>query len=53
VSEDSTHAGVALTYLPSKNWSVTASYDYDFVDSGVSSRGMNRSRTGVSATVVF
>jgi hypothetical protein len=53
VGEDSTHAGVALTYLPTKNWSITLSYDYDFVDSGVSSRGMNRSRTGLSATVVF
>ena len=36
--------GLALTYLPNKNWTVTASYDYDFVDSGISSRGMNRSR---------
>jgi hypothetical protein len=53
VSEDTTHAGVALTYLPTKNWSLTASYDYDFVDSGISSRGLNRSRLGVSATVVF
>jgi hypothetical protein len=53
VSEDSTHTGVALTYLPTKNWSITTSYDYDFVDSGVSSRGLNRSRTGLSATFVF
>jgi hypothetical protein len=53
ISEDSTHAGVALSYLPAKNWLVTASYDYDFVDSGVSYRGMNRSRTGLSATVQF
>jgi Putative beta-barrel porin 2 len=53
VGEDSTHAGLALTYLPTKNWSITTSYDYDFVDSGVSARGMNRSRTGLSATVVF
>jgi hypothetical protein len=53
ISEDSTHAGVAVTYLPAKNWSITASYDYDFVDSGVSYRGMNRSRTGLSATVQF
>jgi hypothetical protein len=53
VSEDTTHAGVALTYLPTKNWTVTASYDYDFVDSGISDRGLNRNRLGVSATVVF
>jgi len=53
VTEDSTHAGLALTYLPTKNWTVTASYDYDFIDSGINYRGMNRSRLGVSATVVF
>src|SRR5277367_5521365 len=53
IPEDSTHAGVAVTYLPAKNWSITASYDYDFVDSGVSYRGLNRSRTGLSATVQF
>jgi predicted porin len=53
IEEDSTHAGVALTYLPAKNWSVTASYDYDFVDSGLSDRGLNRSRVGVSARVQF
>ena len=53
VSEDTTRAGLALTYLPNRNWSVTASYDYDFVDSGLSDRGLNRSRLGVSATVEF
>jgi hypothetical protein len=53
IEEDSTHAGVALSYLPTKNWTVTASYDYDFVDSGISDRGLNRSRYGISATVVF
>lgn len=53
VTEDSTHAGVALTYLPSKNWSVTASYDYDFVYSGLSDRGLNRSRVGLGAKVQF
>jgi long-subunit fatty acid transport protein len=53
IEEDSTHAGVAVSYLPTKNWTVTASYDYDFVDSGISNRGLNRSRYGVSATVVF
>jgi hypothetical protein len=53
VSEDTTHAGAALTYLPNRSWKVTASYDYDFVDSGISDRGLDRSRIGVSATVVF
>lgn len=53
INEDSTHGGAALTYLPAKNWSVTASYDYDFVDSALYYRGMNRSRVGVSARVQF
>jgi hypothetical protein len=44
---------VALTYLPAKNWKITASYDYDFVDSGLSFRGLNRTRLGVSSTVEF
>jgi hypothetical protein len=53
IREDSTHAGAALSYLPTKNWTISGSYDYDFVDSGISNRGLNRSRYGVSATVVF
>jgi len=53
IPEDSTQAGLALTYLPTRNWTVTASYDYNFVDSGISYRGMNRSQIGVRATVIF
>jgi len=53
VNEDSTHAGVALTYIPTKNWTVSASYDYDIVNSGIAAREFNRSRVGLSATVVF
>jgi hypothetical protein len=53
ISEDTTGAGVALTYIPTKNWTVSATYDYDLVDSQVSTRGFTRSRIGVTATVVF
>jgi hypothetical protein len=53
ITEDSTHAGAAITYLPAKTWRVVGSYDYDFVDSGLNYRGLNRSRIGVSATVDF
>jgi hypothetical protein len=53
IDEDSTHAGVAITYLPTPAWKVTGSYDYDFVYSGLNYRGLNRSRVGVSATVTF
>ncbi len=51
--EDSTHGGVAATYLPNKNWRITASYDYDFVNSAIEDRGLNRSRVGVNATLSF
>ena len=53
IQEDSTHAGVAVTYLPTKSWTVSAAYDYDFVDSGISARGLNRSRVSLSTTVLF
>ena len=53
ITENSTHAGVALTYIPTKNWNVSASYDYDVVNSGLATRGLNRSRVGLSSTVVF
>lgn len=53
VGEDTTHAGLALTYQPGRNRRISAFYDYDFVDSGISSRGMNRSQIGVRATVIF
>jgi hypothetical protein len=53
ITEDTTGAGVALTYIPTKNWTVSATYDYDDVDSQVSARGFLRSRYGVTATVVF
>jgi Putative beta-barrel porin 2 len=53
ISEDMTAAGLALTYIPERNWTVSATYDYDFVDSAVAARGFNRSRYGVTAKVVF
>ncbi len=51
--EDTTRLGLALTYLPTKNWALTASYDYDRVSSDVKSREFTRNRTGVSATYSF
>lgn len=53
ITEDTTAAGVALSYVPTKNWTVSATYDYDLVDSQLSSRGLDRSRVGLMATVVF
>jgi hypothetical protein len=53
ITEDTTAAGVALTYIPTKNVTVSATYDYDIVDSQVASRGFTRSRVGLTSTVVF
>jgi len=53
INENSTHAGVALTYVPTKSWTISISYDYDLVSSGIASRDLNRSRLGLSSTVVF
>lgn len=52
-NEDTTRAGLALTWLPTKNWSLTASYDYDRVSSDVKSRELTRHRTGLDATYSF
>ena len=53
VDETTTRFGLALTYLPAKNWQVTASYDYDNIDSGDPTRNQNRERTGLSAVFSF
>ena len=53
VDETTTRLGFALTYLPTKNWQATASFDYDDVNSDDPSRGQNRERGGLSATYTF
>jgi hypothetical protein len=53
VSETGTHDGLALSYLPNKNWTISATYDYDHVSSGLFFRQMDRSRGGVNATLTF
>lgn len=53
IDEDTTRGGLALSYLPRKNWTVTASYDLDNVNSGDRSRDMLRHRMGVSASYSF
>ena len=51
--ETTTRFGLALTYLPAKNWRITASHDYDNISSDVPARGQNRERTGLSATYTY
>jgi hypothetical protein len=53
VDEDTVRAGLALSYLPTKNWMISVSYDYDNVDSGEASRNLNRDRVSVSGTYSF
>jgi opacity protein-like surface antigen len=53
VNETTAHLGAALSYLPTKNWLVSATYDYDNVSSGDPTRGLSRNRVGVSARYTF
>lgn len=52
-SETTTRAGLALSYLPGKNWRFTATYDYDNIESDDPTRGQNRERGGLSGTYTF
>jgi len=52
-NETTLRLGAAMSYLPTKNWTLSATYDYDRVNSDVAVREMSRSRTGLSATYAF
>lgn len=53
IDEKTTRAGAALSYLPTKNWTLSASYDVDNVSSDDRGRDMVRHRVGVSASYSF
>lgn len=53
LDETTTRAGVALSYLPRKNWSISVSYDYDRVNSDDAARNLRRNRAGLSSTYSF
>jgi hypothetical protein len=53
VDEKTMRSGTALTYLPTKNWAVSATLDYDRVRSDDAARSMARTRIGVSAVYSF
>lgn len=53
LDERTARLGAALSYLPTKNWIVTATIDFDCVRSDDPSRSVERHRTGVSATYTF
>lgn len=53
IDEDTTRVGLALSYLPNKNWVISANYDYDHIDSDDAARDLRRNRVGVNATFSF
>lgn len=53
IDEKTTRFGLGLAWQPTKNWSVSGTYDLDDVNSDDPSRGQNRSRYGVSARFTF
>jgi hypothetical protein len=53
VDEKNVRGGAALSYLPTKNWTVTAGYDYDRVRSDDAARKLKRQRVALSAVYTF
>lgn len=53
VDETTTRFGLALTYLLNKNWTLSATFDHDKVESDDPSRGMKRDRFGINAALSF
>lgn len=51
--EKTTRLGLGLTWLPTKNWSVSATYDLDRVNSDSADREQSRDRVGVSGRYSF
>jgi hypothetical protein len=53
ISEKTVRGGAALSYLPTKNWTLSAGYDYDRVRSDEPARGLKRHRVALSAIFTF
>lgn len=53
VEETTVRLGFALSYIPTKNWTLSATADYDRVWSGLDSREMIRRRAGLNAIYTF
>lgn len=45
--------GAGVSYLPTPNWAVILTYDYDFVNSQVVTRNQVRNRVGISGRYTF
>lgn len=53
IDENTTRFGLAMSWLPTKNWTVTGSYDLDEVNSDLAERGQSRDRIGIAARYAF
>ena len=53
IDEKTTRAGLGISWLPNKNWTVASTYDHDEVNSDDPARGQSRDRFGVSARFTF
>lgn len=53
VDEKTTRLGLALSWRPNKNWTVSGTYDHDDVSSDDANREQTRDRLGVSARFTF
>ena len=53
IDEKTVRLGAALTYLPSKNWMISGSLDYDRVRSDDAARNMLRKRAALNAIFSF
>lgn len=53
VDERTTRFGMALTYLPTHNWTISGTFDNDRVSSDLASRSMSRRRYGINAAYSF
>lgn len=53
IDEKTTRFGLGLIWQPTKNWSITGTYDLDEVNSDDANRDQNRDRLGVSARFTF
>jgi len=51
--ETTVRSGVALSYLPTKNWTISVNYDVDRVWSDLPEREMRRQRYGANASYTF
>ncbi|MBX3748676.1 MAG: outer membrane beta-barrel protein [Opitutaceae bacterium] len=53
VDETTTRFGFAMSYLPTQNWTISATYDNDRVKSDDPNRELKRNRYGLSAAFSF